>query len=130
MWIRNLIERITKNYNFLIKFSLIDKIEIKLIYEKFLVFANNIQKSLYQDWWTIATDLQPKKLLQKAFLKEKKNFLESFFDPKIIIRLNESLWWIRLNYEIPYSLTDVYNTRKLLRQMREETNEFIRKYNK
>jgi hypothetical protein len=131
MWIRNLIERITKNYHFLIKSSLIEKIEINLSYEKFLSFANNIQKRLYQEWWTIASDLQPKKLLQKSFLKENnKYFIDIFFDPQIIIVLNESLWWIRLNYEIPYSLIDVYNTRKSFRHMREETNEFIRKYNK
>lgn len=130
MWIRNLIERITKNYKFLIKSSLIDKTEIKFSYEKFLLFANNTQKRFYQEWWTIASELQPKKLLEKSFLKENNYFINVYFDPKIIIVLNESLWWIRLNYEIPYSLTDVYNTRKIFRQMREETIGFIRKYNK
>jgi hypothetical protein len=130
MWIRNLIERITKNYKFLIKSSLIDKTEIKFSYEKFLLFANNTQKRFYQEWWTIASELQPKKLLEKSFLKENNYFIHVYFDPKIIIVLNESLWWIRLNYEIPYSLTDVYNTRKTFRQMREETIGFIRKYNK
>jgi len=130
MWIRSLIERITKNYHCLTKSYLIQQTELKFSYEKFLLFANNIQKRLYQEWWTIASELQPRKLLQKAFLKENKYFIDVYFDPQIIIVLNESLWWIRLNYEIPYSLTDVYNTRKSFRQMREETNEFIRKYNK
>ena len=137
MWIRNLIERITKNYSFLTNSSNllnpIQKSELKLTYEKFLLFADNIQKRIYQQWWTVASELQPKKLLQKAFLTEnheKKYLIDVFFDPQIILALNESLWWIRLNYEIPYSLTDVYNTRKSFRQMREETNGFIRKLNK
>lgn len=130
MWIGHLIERITKTYQILMNFSLIDHNDLKIIYEKFLSYALNIEKRLYHDWWNLANNLQPKKLLQKAFIKENKYFLNISFDSKIIIILNESLWWTRLNYDIPYSLTDVYNTRKLLRQMREETNEFIRKYNK
>ncbi|UJR33040.1 hypothetical protein I4U23_020499 [Adineta vaga] len=137
MWIRDQIERITKDYNLLQQSSnlpyLIQQNEMKLTYEKFLIFAESIIKRIYQDWWSMANELQPKKLLQKPFLKEnqeKKYFIDVFFDPEIILALNESLWWIRLHYEIPYSLTDVYNTRKSFRQMREETNEFIRKFNK
>jgi hypothetical protein len=130
MWIRHLIERSTKTYHYLTKSSLFEPMEIKFTYEKFLLFAQNIQKRLYQQWWTISSELQPKKLLQKSFLKENQYYLQVYFDPQIIIALNESLWWIRLNYEIPYSLTDVYNTRKSFRRMREETNEFVRKFNK
>jgi hypothetical protein len=130
MWIRHLIERLTKNYHYLIKSSLVESMEIKFAYEKFLVFAQNIQQRLYQEWWTISSELQPKKFLEKSFLKENQFNLHVYFDPQIIMALNESLWWIRLNYEIPYSLTDVYNTRKSFRRMREETNEFVRKFNK
>jgi hypothetical protein len=130
MWIRHLIERITKNYHFLSQSHLIKKTEIKFAYENFLSFAENTQKRLYQDWWTKSSELQPKKLLQKAFLTENKSFLTVYFDPQILLALNESLWWMRLKYEIPYSLTDVYNTRKSFRQMREETNRFVRKFNK
>ncbi|CAF0762898.1 unnamed protein product [Adineta steineri] len=137
MWIRNLIKRITKNYDLLIQSSnlsdLIQQNDIKFAYEKFLTFVDNIEKRIYQEWWLLASELQPKKLLQKPFLKENienKYFIDVYFDPQIILALNESLWWIRLNYEIPFSLTDVYNTRKSFRQMREETNEFIRKFNK
>jgi len=130
MWIRHLIERLTKNYHYLIKSSLVESMEMKFAYEKFLVFAQNIQQRLYQEWWTISSELQPKKFLEKSFLKENQFNLHVYFDPQIIMALNESLWWIRLNYEIPYSLTDVYNTRKSFRRMREETNEFVRKFNK
>jgi hypothetical protein len=130
MWIRHLIERLTKNYHYLLKSSLVESMEIKFAYEKFLVFAQNIQQRLYQEWWTISSELQPKKFLEKSFLKENQFNLHVYFDPQIIMALNESLWWIRLNYEIPYSLTDVYNTRKSFRRMREETNEFVRKFNK
>jgi lipopolysaccharide export LptBFGC system permease protein LptF len=134
MWIRHLIEHISKTYHLINKsLNLIPKTEIKIAYEKLLSFADNTQKSLYHQWWTIANDLQPKKLLQQSFLKEnnsKKYFINVYFDPQIIVALNESLWWLRLNYEIPYSLTDVYKTRKNFRQMREETNGFIRKFNK
>jgi len=130
MWIRSLIERLTKNYHSLIQLHLLEPTDIRSAYEKLLLFAQNIQKRLYQDWWPVASELQPKRLLQKAFLKENKSFLDVYFDPQIIIALNESLWWIRLKYEIPYSLTDVYSTRKSFRQMREETNEFVRKFNK
>ncbi len=127
MWIRHLIERSTKTYNLLTKF---ESNEIQSTYKKFLSFAQNIQNRLYQEWWTISNELHPKKLLQKAFLKENQFHLQVYFDPQIIRALNESLWWIRLKYEIPYSLTDVYNTRKSFRRMREETNEFVRKFNK
>ncbi|CAF2418248.1 unnamed protein product [Rotaria sp. Silwood2] len=137
MWIHNLIERITKNYRLINESSnlpyVIQKNEIKLAYDKLLIFADNIEKRIYQEWWTISSELQPKKLLLKPFLKEnneKKYLIDVYFDPHIIIALNESLWWIRLHYEIPYSLTDVYNTRKSFRQMREETNGFIRKFDK
>jgi hypothetical protein len=130
MWIRHLIEHISKTYHLL---THLPKTDIKIAYEKFVSFANNTQKRLYQEWWIISNDLQPKKLLQKAFLKEnltKKYLIDVYFDPQIIIALNESLWWIRLNYEIPYSLTDVYKTKQIFRQMREETNGFIGKFNK
>lgn len=130
MWIQHLIERITKIYEILVRSSLIDRNDIQISYEKFVQFAENIQKHLYQNWWTVANDLQPKKLLQKAFLKPNQFYLQVNFDPQIIIALSESLWWIRLNYEIPYSLIDVYNTRKTFREIREETNEFVRKYNR
>lgn len=130
MWIRHLIERVTRTYQSLLQSPLVDPNEIQITYDKFLNFAKNIQKRLYQTWWTVANDLQPKKLLQKAFLKPNHFYLQVSFDPQMIIALNESLWWIRLNYEIPYSLTDVYNTRRSFRQMREETSEFVRKYNK
>ncbi|CAF4679062.1 unnamed protein product [Rotaria sp. Silwood1] len=137
MWIHNLIQRVTKNYYLLNESSnlpyVIQKNEIKLAYEKLLIFADNTEKRIYQEWWTISSDLQPKKLLLKPFLKENNEkiyLIDVYFDPQIIIALNESLWWIRLSYEIPYSLTDVYNTRKSFRQMREETNGFIRKFDK
>ena len=111
----------------------VQKNDIKLAYEKLILFADHIEKRIYQEWWTMANQLQPKKLLQKPFLKENKNkiyLIDVYYDPQIIISLSESLWWIRLNYEIPYSLTDVYNTRKSFRQMREETSSFIQKFNK
>ncbi|CAF1493626.1 unnamed protein product [Rotaria magnacalcarata] len=137
MWISSLIERITNSYHLLNQSSnlpfVLQRNEIKLAYEKLLIFAENIQKRIYQEWWTTASELQPKKLLQKPFLKEnteKKHFIDVYFDPQITIALNESVWWIRLNYEIPFSLTDVYNTRKSYRQMKEETHGFIRKFNK
>ncbi|CAF4716798.1 unnamed protein product [Rotaria socialis] len=137
MWINSLIERITNSYHLLNQSSnlpfVLQRNEIKLAYEKLLIFAENIQKRIYQEWWTTASELQPKKLLQKPFLKEnteKKHFIDVYFDPQITIALNESVWWIRLNYEIPFSLTDVYNTRKSYRQMKEETHGFIRKFNK
>lgn len=137
MWIQSLIERITKIYNLLnqsVNLPLIlQKNEIKLAYDKLILFAKGIQKRTYQEWWTQSNELQPKKLLQKPFLKEnheKKYFINVYFDPQITIALSESLWWIRLNYEIPYSLTDVYNTRKSYRQMKEEMYGLIWKFNK
>ncbi|CAF0769681.1 unnamed protein product [Adineta ricciae] len=137
MWIRDQIEWITRTYNLLQQASnlpyLVQQNEVKLAYEKFIIFAESSTKRIYQEWWSMANELQPKKLLQKPFLKEnqeRKYFIDVFFDPQIIFALNESLWWIRLHYEIPYSLTDVYNIRKSFRQMTEETYEFIRKFNK
>lgn len=137
MWIRNLIESITKNYKFLSQsLSLpyvIQKTEIKTAYEKLLLFADKVKKRIYQNWWAVVNELHPKNLLKKPFLKlnnENKHIIDVYFDPRIILALNESLWWRRLDYEIPFSLTEVYNTRHSLRQMREETNGFIRKLNK
>ena len=130
MWIRHLLERLNHDYHSLIQLHLLEPTEIENVYEKLRHFAQSIQQRLYQQWWTEASELQPKRLLQKAFLKVNQSLLEVYFDPHILIALNESLWWIRLKYEIPYSLTDVYSTRRSFRQMREETNEFVRKFNR
>ena len=130
MWIGHLINRLSKDYHFLIQLHLLESTDIESAYDKVLYFAENVQQRLYQQWWAEASELQPKRLLQKAFLKENQSLLRVYFDPQIIIALNESLWWTRLKYEIPYSLTDVYSTRKSFRQMREETNEFVRKFNR
>lgn len=137
MWIRNLIDCLHQDYHRLVESSdLLEPTQIsdlKLAYDKFMALTENIQKRIYQEWWSLASELQPRKLLQKPFLKENhqnKHLIDVYFDPQILIALNESLWWIRMKFEIPFSLTDVYNTRKSFRQMREETNEFIRKFNK
>ena len=137
MWIRNLVERLHQDYHRFVESSdLLESTQIhdlRLVYDKFVTLAENTQKRIYQEWWSRASELQPRKLLQKPFLKENqqnKHLIDVYFDPQILIALNESLWWIRMKFEIPFSLTDVYNTRKSFRQMREETNEFIRKFNK
>lgn len=130
MWIRHLLEYLNQNYHSLVQLHLLESTEIENAYEKVRHFAQNIQQRLYQQWWAEASELQPKRLLQKAFLKANQSLLEVYFDPQILIAISESLWWIRMKYEIPYSLTDVYSTRRSFRQMREETNEFVRKFNR
>ena len=137
MWIRQLIERVKFDYRRLFEsaefFDENQKNELKSTFEKLVLLGENVQQRIYRDWWTVANDLQPKKLLQKPFLKEneeKKHVIDVFFDPQILIALNESLWWIRMRFEIPFSLNDVYNTRRTFRQMREEATGFIRKFNK
>ena len=137
MWIRSLVERINQDYARLSDSSsradAVETNELKSSYEKVVALADHVEKRIYQEWWTTATDLQPRQLLQKPFLKEhptSKYRIDVYFDPQIIVALSESLWWMRLKYDIPYSLTDVYNTRKSFRQMREETTGFIRRFNK
>jgi hypothetical protein len=108
-------------------------VDMTMIYEKFLVFTDQIEKRIYQQWWTRAVELQPRKLLEKPFLQynqDRQDLIDVYFEPKILVTLNECLWWIRMTFDIPYSLSDVYQTRKSFRQMREEANGFIRKFNK
>ena len=138
MWIRSLIERIHADYSRLSDSSTsltdaVERTDLKISYEKVVALAEHVEKRIYQEWWTTATELQPRQLLQKPFLKQhptSQYHIDVYFDPQIIVALSESLWWMRLKYDIPYSLTDVYNTRKSFRQMREETTGFIRRWNK
>jgi hypothetical protein len=124
MRLRHLGQRLSTDYRRLVDLSdLLDaqqKHEMKTIYDTCRVLAASVEKRTYQSWFSVATELQPTKLLEKPFLKSNavnKRMIEVFFDPQILLTLSESCCWSRMKYEIPYSLMDVYSKRKSLRHI-------------
>ena len=130
MRIRRWFDRFKFNFDLILDENEKSKIENRR--EKVRRSVEEMETKIFQLWWNETTEIDAKQLLKKVFLKrnsKKSSLIDVDFDREIIDALNESLVWSRMNFQIPFSLIEVYQTRRSLTKLREKTNEIVRKFN-